>query len=279
MGMTLTKSCMTTNHLHPFDLALQLTGEANRYHGQTSAAYANVRGPFGGITAAVLLKALLEPPERQGDPLTITINYAAPIQDGPFVIEPQLMRTNRSTQHWFVTLGQGEAVVATATAVCAIRRESWGATERPFPPIPPADQCDPLPNEVTPPWTKMYAFRAQGGIAAMFGSADNSSSSTAQWIRDEPPRPIDFASLAAMCDVFFPRLFVRLGRPTPIGTVAFTVYFHTDAAALATLTTQSVIGEAHSSRFSKGYFDQSGGIWTPDGELLATTHQIVYFNA
>ncbi|MEM7113600.1 MAG: thioesterase family protein [Chloroflexota bacterium] len=270
---------MTTNQPHPFDLALQLKGDANRYHGQTSAAYANVRGPFGGITAAVLLKALLDHPERQGDPLTITINYAAPTQDGPFVIETQLMRTNRSTQHWFATLEQGGGTVATATAVFAIRRDSWGDTERPFPTIPPADQCTPLPNSLTPPWTKMYEFHSPGGIATMFGAADNSSSSTVQWIRDEPPRPLDFLSLTAMCDVFFPRLFVRLGRPTPIGTVAFTIYFHTDAAALTALTTQSVIGEARSNRFSKGYFDQAGEIWTPDGELLATTHQIVYFKA
>jgi len=38
-----------------------------------------------------------------------------------------------------------------------------------------------------------------------------------------------------------------------------------------------VLCTAHANRFSLGYFDQSAQLWTRDGALLATTHQIVYF--
>ena len=119
-----------------------------------------------------MLKAILDHPTRQGDPLTLTVNFAAPVQNGRFTIEARPLRTNRSTQHWFVTMQQAGTVVATATAVCATRRETWSDTERPFPNIPPAADCLPVPNDFTPPWTKMYEFRAANGIGTFFGIID-----------------------------------------------------------------------------------------------------------
>src|SRR5699024_6572478 len=60
----------------------QLTRESNDFHGQTSKRYNNMVGPFGGVTAATLLRSVLEHPERQGIPVSLTINYAAPVSDG-----------------------------------------------------------------------------------------------------------------------------------------------------------------------------------------------------
>ena len=47
---------------HPFDQAIALTPTAEgAYTGATSPAYANMVGPFGGVTAAVALNAVLQP--------------------------------------------------------------------------------------------------------------------------------------------------------------------------------------------------------------------------
>lgn len=262
--------------MHPFDSALQLTVEQNRFHGHTSPAYANMVGPFGGITAAVLLKALLDHPKRQGEPITITVNFAAPVKDGAFEIETQLIRTNRSNQHWFVTLSQANEIVTTATAVFTTRRTTWGTIDISFPTFPTDTEL--LSNHSLPAWTKNYTFRLAGGMAALF-STNSATSVTLQSIRDEPPRPLDFLSLTAMCDVFFPRIFVRRGQFVPIGTVALTIYFHADTAVLAALGNTEVIGQARANRFYNSYHDQSAEIWSPAGDLLATTTQIVYFKA
>jgi hypothetical protein len=37
------------------------------------------------------------------------------------------------------------------------------------------------------------------------------------WMRDAPPRPLDFCSLAALADVFFPRVWLRRARQVPAG--------------------------------------------------------------
>lgn len=267
---------MTDTSAHPFDLALQISGGPDSWQGQTSPAYANMVGPFGGITAAALLNPLLLHPERLGDPITLTVNFASAVKPGPFEITTQLMRTNRSTQHWVVTLAQADGIAATATAVFAVRRESWGATDLAFP-GPPAD-AKRFAGDFLPAWTKNYAFHMAGGMEDLF-SKDNPTSTTLQTIRDNPPRPLDYLSLAAISDVFFPRIFMRIGQFVPAGTVAFTVYFHADAAALAANGDAAVIGHARANRFHNRYFDQSAEIWTASGNLLATSTQIVYYKA
>ena len=95
--------------VHSFDHAIALEpAGGNLFHGRTTPAYWNMIGPFGGITAATLLQAVLQHPERLGDPSALTVNFAGPIVEGPFVIEARPVRTNRNTQHWTIELRQGD---------------------------------------------------------------------------------------------------------------------------------------------------------------------------
>ena len=63
-------------------------------------------GPFGGITAAQMLQAVLQHPQRLGDPVSLTVNFAAALADGPFTVQARPARTNRSTQHWVIEMLQ-----------------------------------------------------------------------------------------------------------------------------------------------------------------------------
>ena len=65
----------------------------------------------------------------------------------------------------------------------------------------------------------------------------------------------------------------------PAGTISLTTYFHADQQQLDALGGDYVLASAHANRFSRGHFDQSAEVWSRDGALLATTHQIVYFKA
>jgi len=265
---------------HPFDAAVELTartGAPDAYRGHTSPAYANMVGPFGGVTAATLLRAILQHPERLGEPLSLTVNFAGPIADGEFEVTARPTRTNRSTQHWNVELVQDGAVTTTATAVFGRRRETWDSTEIAAPPAPSAHDVavHEFPDFIA--WARNYELRfVEGAVPEPDAGAQPGSTSTL-WVRDNPPRPLDFPALTALCDVFYPRAFLRLGRYLPAGTVSLTVYFHADATLLAAQADDAVLATARAQRFGKGYFDQSGEIWGRDGALLATTHQLVYF--
>ena len=269
---------------HPFDAAIALQADGQQHFiGHTSPVYANMIGPFGGITAATLLNAACLHPARLGEPLALTVNYAGPVADGPVRISARPVRTNRSTQHWCMELEQGEAIAATASAVFAARRETWSATEIGFPQVPPAAEVpvNPMPARVA--WFKQYEMRfAEGGMPdfRITPPADDPTphdTTSTLWVRDEPPRPLDFASLTAICDVFIPRIFLRRRRPTPAGTVSMSIYFHAGSQQLAAQGPQPVLGRARAQHFRAGYFDQTAEVWSHDRHLLATTQQVVYY--
>jgi hypothetical protein len=111
---------------HLFDDATRITAGDSYWQGRTSDDYWAFVGPFGGATAATILRALIEHPQRAGDPLALTVNFCAPIAQGEFDLDLRLVKANRSTQHWSVEMTQGGSEVATlATAVFAERRPSW----------------------------------------------------------------------------------------------------------------------------------------------------------
>ena len=272
---------MSAMSTHPLDaaLALQPDGEG-RWHGHTHPAWGNMVGPFGGITAAQLLQAVCLDPRRLGEPLSLTVNFAGPVADGPFALHTVLSRSNRSTQHWQISLLQGDAVCTTGSAVFAVRRPTWAAPELAMPVVPPADQV-PVDSRAPPiAWPQRYEMRfVVGGWPDYRNPQPADDSRTVLWLRDQPPRPLDAVALAALADVFYPRVFRRRQAFTPAGTVTLSTFFHADAAACAAQGDRPLLAVAQGRRFVNGFFDQSAELWGDDGQLLVSSHQMVYFKA
>lgn len=266
--------------LHPFDDAIRLQYKgATTFTGSVSSAYANMVGPFGGITNAQLLNAAMQHPKRIGEPIALTVNFASPIADGAFDIDASAVRTNRSTQHWSINLTQNGEVAATATAVFAKRRETWSALEEQPPKnLPPPGQLPRQSLAGRPAWVHRYDMRfIRGAMPETFDGREIEDSSSVLWIRDDPPRPLCFMSLSAIADSFFPRIFVRRAVRTPIGTISLTTYFHADSAMLAEQGERPVIGVARALNFRNGFFEQRAEIWSDQGHILASSVQMVYF--
>lgn len=266
---------------HPLDAALHLQPlGGHRFQGATHPAWANMVGPFGGITAAQLLQACCLHPQRQGQPLALTVNYAAAVADGEFEIEATPVRTTRTTQHWQMLLRQQGQPCTTGSAVFALRRPTWAAPELVMPAVPPAGAVPPATRLPPVQWVRCYQFRFIQGAWPDYqadAAPEAADSRTMLWVRDVPPRPLDAPALAALADVFYPRVFRRRGRFTPAGTISLTTYFHADEAALAAQGARPLLAVAVGRRFALGFFDQSAELWSDDGHLLASSHQVVYF--
>lgn len=271
---------------HPFDRAIALErddADADLFTGATSPAYWNMVGPFGGTTAAVVLQSVLEHPRLLGTPIALTVNYAAAVAEGAFEVRATPVRTNRSTQHWTMTISQPgpdgvPAISTTATAVTAARRSTWGDNETPLPDVPAASEVARGKFGTPPPeWLSRYDMRLVRGDIPARWDGSTSHSETVLWVRDSEPRALDFASLAAMSDVFFPRVWLRRARHVPAGTVSITTYFHAGAAALAEVEQGWLLARAVGQRYDNGFFDQSAQLWSEAGKLIATSSQIVYF--
>lgn len=267
---------------HPFDeaIALQLQGDETNGHwlGHTSAPYGNFVGPFGGISAAQMLNAVLLHPKRLGDPVSLTVNYCAAVADGEISIQARPARTNRSTQHWVIEMLQGGESVLTATAVTAVRRDSLVMRETVMPSVQSPEEAGAQQRFAPMQWLKRYDIRfVKGAFPPTLNDSDAGTSLSHVWLRDALARPLDFASLAAISDAFFPRLFLRRARFVPVGTVSMTIYFHAQAAQLAQVGSGYILGQAQGQHFQNGFFDQTAQLWSQSGEMLVTTHQIVYF--
>lgn len=261
-----------------FDDGIVLEAQGNGVlRGRTIPEWANMVGPYGGITAATLLGAIELQPDVHGFPVALTVNYLAPIVDGDFRIRARAVRTNRSNQHWWVELSQDNGLKATATAVFAVRRETWTDTELQAPAVPEPDGIANASADFGLVWPRNYDMRfVEGGLPGP-GAGENPSSTTTLWVRDAQPRPLDFAALTSVCDIFYPRVFLRRGQFLPAGTISFTVYFHADQADLTEQGDGFLLATARAQRFAAGHFDQTAQIWSRAGTLLATTHQLVYY--
>ena len=271
---------------HPFDEAVRLQVAdlacPDVYTGTSSPAYWNMVGPFGGTTAATALQAVMQHPARLGVPIALTVNYAAALGAGPFTLTARPVRTNRSTQHWAVEIAQIDAsgadgVVLTATLVTAARRETWSQNDVPMPLVP-------APLEVTRQafiggveWINRYDMRPVRGAIPQVLDGSGQDSVTQLWVRDDSPRALDFPALAAMADVFYPRVWLRRATRVPAGTVSITTYFHADSQQLAQSGAGYLLGQARAQAFRNGFFDQTAQLWNEVGTLLATSTQMVYY--
>lgn len=272
---------------HPFDQAMRLepagSSQPDTWLGASSPAYWNMVGPCGGITAATAVQAIMLHPDRLGEPIALTVNYACAMAEGAFSATARPVRTNRATQHWQVTLLQADAagaegVVMTATAVTAARRETWSANDTPRP-VP--GLTDGLPRLSLPghEWLRRYDMRIVAGPIPELWDGGGDNSLTRLWVRDEPPRALDFPALAAMSDVFYPRVWLRRATRVPAGTVSITTYFHADSAQLAQNGDGFLLAQARAQVFRNGFFDQTAQLWSEAGALLATSTQMVYYKA
>ena len=127
-------------------------------------------------------------------------------------------------------------------------------------------------------WLHRYEMRhISGGLPAPWNGQLGDHCLSQLWMRDAPARPLDFCALAALADLFFPRVWLRRAHLVPAGTVSITVYFHAGAQQLAATGDGYLLGQARAQEFRNGFFDQTGQLWDTGGTLLATTHQIAYF--
>jgi acyl-CoA thioesterase len=273
---------MTTNSgatRHPLEAATALTWRGDRWIGHTNTDYWAFVGPYGGATAAVMLRAALDHPDRIGDPLALTVNYCAPIAEGEIQIIARAARTNRSTQHWSIELFQTEGeTLATATAVFAKRRSGWVHPVASMPSAPPPSEFKTFELPGGPSWVRQYEMKFITGtpVIGKVPHAEPAPSASMLWIRDAVRRPLDALSLASMSDAFVGRIFQVVGVMVPFGTVSLTTYFH-GAATDFTTDDGWMLGDVDAAIFRDGFADQTARLWSSDGRLLASSVQITYF--
>jgi acyl-CoA thioesterase len=97
------------------------------------------------------------------------------------------------------------------------------------------------------------------------------------WTRFRDEQPLNAARLIALADASFPRIYYHYDAVVPISTVTISVHIHASVQAIEAISADFLLLEASSNGAQAGFFDQQVRLWSRNGDLLATSTQLVWF--
>lgn len=250
--------------------------EPDVFQSQTDQTYWNLIGPYGGWIAALLLKTALHDITEGFEPVAITVDFLKAPPEGPVVLRRVCDRAGRTTAFWRVTLeAPGGTLCARAMITLAPHRETLDFSDYSMPSVPAAASVDSFVATNLPiRWARAFETRP---IKGHMGNKNDDTHSLV-WIREADGRPLDHVSLTAIADSPFPRLFIKTGRPSNISTITMTTYLHASAAELAAIGTDFILADTIGERAGGGFYDQYAKFYGPDGHLIATSQQMVWYD-
>ena len=231
-------------------------------------------GMFGGWTAALLLKSVLEDANSAGSPCALSVNFIGRLAPGErLVISPRKLGETRSLAHWRAELRHSESseLLASASVVLALRRPSESATDIDFP------ACN-LPEKLAashPPG--VFGRRTETRPAYGIPPFDRPDLRSLAWVRETSGRRVDAIQLAYLSDVYAPRIFHLSEGPRPSSTLTMSTYFLAQPEELSAIGDDHILIEAEGTRIEGSLAGSSACLWSRQGTLLATTEQLSWF--
>lgn len=250
-------------------LALTPTG-TDHFRAEVPDGWQQGRGAFGGLVCALLIRAAEAGVADPSRPLrSLTAELCGPTQPGPTDIFVETLRTGTGVTTIAVRLVQAGEIQAHAVAVHARPRDPelvW--TELKPPVMRPWDALPSGASELAPVFGQHCEFRPVH--APLFVGDDEARAEG--WFRlKRPPRRIDAAYVAMLCDGWWPAAFSRLTRPRPTATLTFALQPLSDLSQLDPEAPVYHRAQAPVSR--AGYSVELRELWSPAGELLALNQQ------
>ena len=231
-------------------------------------------GMFGGWTAAIMLRSVMDDAASAGTPSALTVNYVGKVEPGSDVkLRSRRVGGSRSLHHWqseLLAVDDGH-VLAHAMLVFAERRDTDGFTEPTMPKAPDPESLD----ELHPPG----AFGERCAYRPITGNPPFAQGSTAStcWVRETTGRNVDYLQLTFLADANAPRPFYWSEGPRLSATMTMSVYFHGTDDEIDAVGTDYLYNECVGSRGANSTSGQLVRLWRRDGVLLATSEQLAWY--
>lgn len=230
------------------------------------------RTHWGGYALGLMMKAILAEPQRQGDPISMTVSYVGALGDAEIQVSNRILRQGGSLEFWRSEVSQNGGAPAAHGDFILGRRKStkrFGWISMPEAPAPEDLPIAPVPVGF------LQAYELRGPYP--FPKGDGSSVSLA-WTRFKDGRALDYVNLAMAADRFPPRHVAVYGwTGQPNSTISLSAYFHATAAEVAAVGNDFVLSYAEGRSGSDSVFDMTASIWRRDGLLLLTTEQLCWY--
>ncbi len=255
------------------DTAIEATGEGT-FDARVDRGWWIQRGPNGGYIAALLARAMragVDDPAKHAR--SLTVHYQAPADEGPAQIEVHTERSGRTVHFLGARLMQGPRLIATASgAFATVNADSPAFADPSFPDFPaPETISSPPPGPVSVPMRERYDMRHVMGAP---WEGPQRTAETGGWIRLREARPYDSILVAALSDAWYPAVFTRLATPMGVPTIDLTVHIRSVGALQRMKPDDWLAVRFRTTVAAEGFLEEDGGLWAPDGTLIAHSRQL-----
>ena len=249
----------------PGDLILEDLGNGVWCH-DADERWWGFNGLFGGYIislAAVACQAAVNDPSR---PLrSITMQFLRPAPGGRLRIDVVAEQEGRSVSYLSGRLSAGGKPCALFLATAATDQDGAEFTNRTMPDVAPFDEDR---HTSAPHISALPVFE-------LFEEQElhRDGSSVLVWVRPNFSTEIDLPLLLMACDVVPPVAIGRVNDPHVAGTITLTAHLRASLPVPGS-TGAPVLVELHTSASVAGHVDETARAWSPDGRLLAESHQL-----
>jgi acyl-CoA thioesterase len=255
-----------------FDTATDWPREGDARRGQVPSAWMQGRASFGGLVAAVMVRAMRE--HEPTLPLrAVHIDFIGPLTASPATARAEVLRRGRSLTHLSARIDQDTGVCARASASFGAARNSSIAIASPMEPDLP-DPTDrpamPFIPGVVPSFVQFIDMTFVEGGYPFSGQA---TAELAGWCRHRtnpgPPEP----AIMGLLDAWPAPVLSLLDRPAPASSVSWTTRV---VSMPESVGTDDWFWYRSSVSFARdGYAHMEGRLWDREGRAVASLEQLV----
>lgn len=249
----------------------EATDSTGRYDVVVPPDWTQGRTAFGGLAAAMLIRAVEALPAAAGVPIrSVDTAFIGPLPPGPATIAAEVLRRGKYLTHARaeLTAAGADCLAASVHVVLGSQRTSQAVVTGPAPQRTEFADCLPLPylEGLTPEFTRNLEFRYATGIP--FSGSD--SATVSGYCRHREPAT-GVPALAALVDAWPGAVMALLTAPAPASSVRWSMHRPDD---------HEVVGdawhwyEAQTVVAGGGHATITAQLWRDD-ELVAWSEQLM----
>ena len=251
--------------------------EAGRLVAHFDRSWWVVNGPNGGVIAALMVRAAQHCLAEDRCVRTVTTHFVSVPKEGSVTIEVTVERQGKIAGFASLRMLQQDRLIATSlVAVAAVDQVPHQWEQRSFPKLPALEDCWLM--KTTPPLVPLHSRWDRRWGLGVPGQPDTSTVAggyeAGGWIRLSEPEPYDEALLAAMADAWVPAIMAHTDLAVHAPTLELTVQFRADPRELEMTSDNYCAAVFRQLSGGEGFVDETGEIWSPDGQLLALSRQL-----